>query len=190
MRGVWAVRWELIQPDVVLCCSFFSVSTHVALKEEDQMDPFFFSAGICHQERASQHGFARSTVSLIPLPRSNCSKWKSEEDCFSCLFFPSSPSPALSICWFCQSDLNSQHFQESLRGRNAPKAEEMPLEALSVPPPLPGGCCSCLECKTQQCFSSPPIWMGLSSSQGSCQRRQQPPGNPTPPFCFCRFRAL
>lgn len=29
----------------------------------------------------------------------------------------------------------------------------MPLEAVSVPPPLPGGCCCCLECKTQQCFS-------------------------------------
>lgn len=23
-------------------------------------------------------------------------------------FFPSSPSPALSICWFCQSELNSE----------------------------------------------------------------------------------
>jgi len=50
--------------DATLCgslsLSFFSISTQVALKKKDQMDPFFFLAGICHQERGSQNGFARS----------------------------------------------------------------------------------------------------------------------------------
>lgn len=49
-----------MQPDVVLSPSFFSRGTHVALKKKDQMDPFFFAAGICHQERGSQNGFVRS----------------------------------------------------------------------------------------------------------------------------------
>lgn len=70
---------------------------------------------------------------------------------------------------------SSQHFQES---KDAPDAERCHLRLFLYLLPFlrAADVLSCLECKTQQCFSSPPIWMVMSSSQGSCQRRQQPPG--------------
>lgn len=59
-------------------------------------------------------------------------------------FFPSSPSPALSVCWLCQSDSNSEGLSGLLTTfpgkQRCTRCREMPLEAISVPPPLPGGC--------------------------------------------------
>lgn len=80
-------------------------------------------------------------------------------------FFPTSPSPALSICWFCQALWVPHHIsRKTSEAKMHPRQERCPLRLFL-----------CLECKTQQCFSSPPIGM-VMSSQGSCQRRQQPPG--------------
>lgn len=98
-------------------------------------------------------------------------------------FFPSSPSPALSICWFCQSDSNSEGLSGLLttfpgKHRFTQCRREATWGYFCTSSPSWGLLmfCSCLECKTQLCFSSPPIWMEMSSSWGSCQRRQQPPG--------------
>lgn len=154
------------------------------------MDPFFFSAGICHQERGSPHGFARSTFCLIALPRSNCSKRKSEEDCFPCLFFPTSPSPALSICWFCQSDLNSKRLSGFLttfpgnasEAKMHPRQERCHSRLFLCLLPFLGAAAAAWNVKPSSAFPSPPIWMGMDSSQGSCQRRQQPPGASSPPL--------
>lgn len=90
-----------MEPEVLLSPSLFHKCSQdfrkKKKKKEDQMGAFFFSAGVCQKEvlkMALQR--ARHILSHFP-SRSNCSQYKSEEDCFSCLSSASHPQLSLLV---------------------------------------------------------------------------------------------
>lgn len=127
-----------MEPEVLLSPSLCHKCSQDFRKKEDQMDAFFFSAGVCQREvlrMALQR--ARHILSHFP-SRSNCSQYKSEEGCFSCLSSASHPQLSLLVLPARLSSkgapwvpLNiARELLEAKIPRVAPEAEEMPRFSL------------------------------------------------------------
>lgn len=127
-----------MEPEVLLSPSLCHKCSQDFRKKEDQMDAFFFSAGVCQREvlrMALQR--ARHILSHFP-SRSNCSQYKSEEGCFSCLSSASHPQLSLLVLPARLSSkgapwvpLNiAREVLEAKIPRVAPEAEEMPRFSL------------------------------------------------------------